>query len=152
MGIGVKYKASMADVLSKTYRSALMARIRGANTRPEKLVRAFLRSHGIRFRLNVRELPGNPDIVIPLRHAVIFVNGCFWHHHAGCKRSTLPSTRKRFWQTKILGNARRDGRNRASLRNLGWRVFTIWQCQLSPKRARTQLARLVKRLETKPPL
>jgi DNA mismatch endonuclease (patch repair protein) len=147
-GFGVKYKVSMTDIFSKAHRSKLMARVRGVNTQPEKLVRAFLRSHGFHFRLHVRALPGKPDIVIPPCRAVIFVNGCFWHYHAGCKRSALPSTRKHFWRTKILGNALRDRRNKVALRRLGWRVFTVWQCQLSPTKARKQLASLVKRLTT----
>jgi DNA mismatch endonuclease (patch repair protein) len=123
-----------------------MAQIHGANTKPEQLVRAFLRSRGFRFRLHVKSLPGKPDIVIPTSHAAIFVNGCFWHHHPGCKRSKLPSTRKRFWKTKILGNAERDRRNKATLLKLGWRPLTVWQCQLSPSKATRRLLTLVRTL------
>jgi DNA mismatch endonuclease Vsr len=119
-----------------------MAKISGANTKPEKLVQAFLRSQGFRFRLHVGSLPGKPDIVIPTSHAAIFVNGCFWHHHPGCKRSKLPSTRKRFWRNKIIGNAARDRRNKAALQKLGWRPLTVWQCQLSPSKATRRLAAL----------
>lgn len=139
----------MTDIFSKADRSRIMAQIHGVNTTPEKLVRSFLRAQGFRFRSHVESLPGKPDFVIPASGAAIFVNGCFWHHHARCKRSLLPATRKQFWRKKILANVLRDRRNRMRLRRLGWRVLTVWQCQLSPSRANRRLTSLVTRLSAR---
>jgi DNA mismatch endonuclease, patch repair protein len=136
----------MADVFSKAQRSAIMARIRGAHTRPEKTVRTFLRKSGLRLQLNAALLPGKPDILIPDRRTAVFVNGCFWHGHGGCKRAALPATRAEFWRTKISGNIRRDRRNKAALKKLGWQVVTIWQCQLTPKKIAARFRSLLARL------
>lgn len=133
----------MADTFSISDRSRIMARIRAINTKPEKLVRTFLRANGFRLRSHVRSLPGKPDIVVPRKHAVIFVNGCFWHGHAGCKRATFPSTRRGFWKEKILGNAARDRRTHAALRRKGWRVITVWECRLSRPKLDRSLRRLL---------
>jgi DNA mismatch endonuclease, patch repair protein len=136
----------MADVFSKAERSAIMARIRGADTRPEKTVRAFLRESGFRLQLNAALLPGKPDILIRDRRTAVFVNGCFWHGHSGCKRATIPVTRANFWRNKIAGNVRRDRRNQAALRKLGWRVVTVWQCQLTSKKIAARFRSLLVRL------
>src|SRR5713226_6761210 len=119
----------MADVFSSTKRSWVMSRIRGSNTCPERLVRSFLHTHGLRFRLHVKTLPGRPDIVLPKYGAVVFVNGCFWHHHPGCRNAVYPRTRSGFWRRKIDGNVVRDRRTAKKLRNLGWRVLTVWECE-----------------------
>lgn len=119
----------MADRLSKQKRSWLMGRVRGSNTLPERLVEKFLRQRGIRFRRHDRQLPGTPDIILPERHVAIFVNGCFWHGHKGCRRSRLPSTRRRFWSEKIEANRKRDERVRRALRREGWSVLTVWGCR-----------------------
>jgi len=131
----------MADVFTPAKRSAIMARIKSENTKPEILVRKIVHSLGYRFRLHKKTLPGKPDLVFPRHQKVIFVHGCFWHGHAGCLRSALPSTRKEFWRTKILGNVARDIRVRRSLIRQGWRVLVVWQCQTK------NLDRLRKRLE-----
>jgi len=121
----------MADRLSKQKRSWLMSRVRGSNTLPERLVEKFLRRYRIGFRRHDRELPGTPDIIIPQFHVAIFVNGCFWHGHKGCRRSRLPSTRRKFWSDKIQANRKRDERVRRTLRKGGWRVLTVWGCRAS---------------------
>jgi len=133
----------MTDTLTTAERSRVMSRIRSVDTRPEKLLRAFLSDHGFRLKTHDRSLPGKPDIVIPRCRAVIFVNGCFWHKHAGCKRAGFPRTRIQFWRRKILGNVSRDRRNTSSLRKMGWRVITVWQCQLAPKKVEKRLTSLL---------
>ena len=119
----------MADTLSPQERSRLMSRIRGKNTKPELLVRSLLHSMGYRFRLHRRDLPGNPDIVLPRHGVCIFVHGCFWHLHRNCKDARIPKTRTAWWRKKLEGNATRDKHRAAALRHLGWRVITIWECQ-----------------------
>jgi DNA mismatch endonuclease (patch repair protein) len=106
-----------------------MSRVRGSNTLPERLVEKFLRQHQIRFRRQDRQLPGTPDIIIPQSHLAIFVNGCFWHGHKACRRSRLPSTRRKFWADKIQANRKRDERVRRALRRKGWKVLTVWGCR-----------------------
>lgn len=111
-------------------RSRVMSAIRGRDTEIEKTLRSELHRRGFRFKKNVRSLPGTPDIVMPKYQCVIFVHGCFWHHHKNCKRSKLPATRRVFWREKIKTNARRDRTQITRLRSQGWRVFVIWECQL----------------------
>jgi DNA mismatch endonuclease (patch repair protein) len=118
------------DKISSEKRSRNMAQVKGKNTKPEKLVRSLLHKMGYRFRLCVKKIPGNPDIVLPRHQAVIFVHGCFWHGHADCKRATIPATNTEFWLIKITGNKERDKRNIAALENLGYRCLTIWQCEM----------------------
>jgi DNA mismatch endonuclease, patch repair protein len=121
----------MADRLSRQKRSWLMSRVRGSNTLPERLVERFLRQQRIRFRRHDRRLPGTPDIIVPQFHVAVFVNGCFWHGHKGCRRSRLPSTRRKFWADKIQANRKRDERVRRALRRRGWTVLTVWGCRAS---------------------
>jgi DNA mismatch endonuclease (patch repair protein) len=121
--------------MSKSERSALMARIRGTDTKPEVIVRSALHRAGFRFRLYTRTLPGRPDIVLPKHGVVIFVHGCFWHRH-GCSLSSEPSTRRTFWSDKFARNVARDARNARALRTLGWRVLTVWECTLRTKSSR----------------
>lgn len=113
-----------------------MSRIRGRNTGPELRLRSLLHRAGFRFRLHVRDLPGKPDIVLPKYHTAIFVHGCFWHRHAGCRNATMPSTRTEFWQDKFEGNVERDKRNRAALEAAGWTVITVWECDLKSDASR----------------
>lgn len=120
----------MTDVMSPEKRSALMSRIRGRDTKPELQIRKALWHAGLRFRLDVRSLPGRPDIVLPKWNAVIFVHGCFWHRHEGCQLFRLPSTRASFWDAKLAANHERDERTTKSLQTDGWRVLTIWECAL----------------------
>lgn len=107
-----------------------MSRIRGKDTSIEILVRKYLFSQGFRYRKNVKTLPGKPDIVLPKYHAVIFVHGCFWHRHPGCKYAYTPKTRVEFWQEKFDKNVQNDSLHREELIAAGWRVFIIWECQL----------------------
>jgi len=122
----------MTDIVSKTARSKNMAAVRSKNTKPEILIRKGLHRRGFRFRLHDRNLPGKPDLVFPKYHAVIFVNGCFWHQH-DCHLFKWPSTRKEFWKTKIEGNRARDIKAVKQLRLMGWRVITVWECSLKGK-------------------
>ncbi len=119
----------MADVFTPAKRSAIMARIKGQNTKPEILIRKLVHSLGYRFRLHQNTIPGKPDLVLPRHEKIIFVHGCFWHGHAGCSRAGLPSTNTEFWKKKILTNRNRDARVRGELHRSGWQVLVIWQCQ-----------------------
>lgn len=107
-----------------------MAQVKSKNTKPEMLVRSLLHRMGYRFRLHIKTLPGHPDVVLPRYKAVIFVHGCFWHRHEGCKRATMPATRTEFWRKKIDGNQSRDRRNLTALEELGYRCLVIWQCEM----------------------
>ena len=120
----------MADVHTPEQRSYNMSRIRSKNTKPEELVRKFLFSQGFRYRKNDARLPGKPDIVLPKYKTVIFVNGCFWHGHEGCRYFVWPKNNAEFWEEKITGNIQRDKHNHQILANQGWRVIEIWECQL----------------------
>ena len=123
----------MTDVLSKEQRKRCMSHVRGKDTKPEVMVRQFLFAQGFRYRLYRKDLPGKPDIVLPKYKTVIFINGCFWHGHSGCKYATIPEANHDFWLTKISGNVERDKSNYAKLFELGWKVIEIWQCKLKPK-------------------
>jgi DNA mismatch endonuclease, patch repair protein len=119
------------DRISKEHRSWVMSRIRSANTGPERIVRSILHQLGFRFRLaSGRRLPGKPDIVLPIHNTVIFVHGCFWHRHAGCRQTSTPKTRAKFWAAKFEANCLRDRRAIRKLRYLGWRVLVIWECEV----------------------
>lgn len=107
-----------------------MSGIRRKDTKPEMTVRKALFAAGFRFRLHRRDLPGAPDVVLPSRRIAIFVHGCFWHRHEGCRLAAVPSTRPEFWTTKLEGNALRDRRNIERLRGLGWRVLVVWECAI----------------------
>ena len=120
----------MADSVSKEQRSWNMSRIRGTNTQIEVMVRKCLFSHGFRYRKNVASLPGKPDIVLPKYKTVIFVHGCFWHRHEGCKYATTPSSNSEYWQHKFRRNIENDRRHNQELIALGWRVITIWECEI----------------------
>jgi len=120
----------VADVHTPEQRSYNMSRIHSKNTKPEELVRKFLFSQGFRYRKNDAKLPGKPDIVLPKYKAVIFVNGCFWHGHEGCRYFVWPKNNAEFWKEKITGNIQRDKHNHQLLANQGWRVIEIWECQL----------------------
>ncbi|WP_183097108.1 very short patch repair endonuclease [Mesorhizobium sp. YM1C-6-2] len=120
----------MADTLTSERRSWNMSRIRGRDTAPEMLLRSLLHRAGFRFRLHARQLPGRPDVVLPRYRTAIFVHGCFWHRHPGCRNATTPTTRREFWQEKFDGNVSRDARNRIALEAAGWTVLTVWECKL----------------------
>lgn len=119
----------MADRLTPERRSYLMSRVRGKNTTPELRVRKLAHALGYRFRLHRRDLPGKPDLVFPRLHKIIFVHGCFWHRHEGCRLATHSKSRTEFWEAKFERNVERDRRVRAELRALGWDVLVIWECE-----------------------
>lgn len=124
-----------------------MSKIKSKDTKPEMLVRRFLFSHGFRFRLHRKDLPGNPDIVLPKYKTVIFINGCFWHGHKDCKFATIPETNRDFWLTKISGNIIRDNESVERLKQSGWKVIVIWQCELKPKVKDQTLEQLITKLQ-----
>lgn len=119
----------MADNLTPEQRHRNMSHIRSTNSKPEQIVRKYLFSRGLRYRKNVRSLPGCPDIVLPKYKTVIFVHGCFWHHH-NCSRFKWPISNTAYWEKKIHGNERRDKMNSAALEELGWHVIIVWECEL----------------------
>ena len=118
------------DKISKEVRSRNMSRVRSRDTKPEVKIRSLLHRLGFRFRLCDKSLPGKPDIVLKKYKTVIFVNGCFWHHHENCPKSKLPETNKEFWEKKIRSNVERDGKNKQELAEQGWRVLVIWECEV----------------------
>jgi len=119
-----------------------MSQIRGKDTRPEIKVRKYLFSKGLRFRKNDRRFPGCPDIVLPKYRTVVFVNGCFWHGHAGCRYFVWPRTNELFWHNKIMTNIERDLRCTEQIKQSNWRVFTVWECELKPQVAEKTLSDL----------
>ncbi len=121
------------DVHSESVRSYNMSRIKGKNTKPEIKVRKFLFSKGYRYRINVKSLPGSPDIVLTKYKIAIFVNGCFWHGHTSCKKYVIPKTNTEWWLNKIMSNKERDLQKETALKELGWNVFVIWECGLLNK-------------------
>lgn len=118
------------DVFSAAKRSWVMSRVRGKDTTPERVVRSALHKAGYRFRLYRPDLPGKPDIVLPGHRTVIFVNGCFWHQHTGCRKATIPENNREFWRRKLTRTIERDRKNLRKLRRLGWRVITLWECHI----------------------
>ena len=130
------------DIFSKTKRSSIMSRVRSRNTKLEILVRKELFSRGFRYRLYRKDLPGTPDIVLPKYRTVIFVNGCFWHSHQGCKLAALPKNNAAFWSEKIRNNTIRDQANYEALRCRSWRVLVVWQCATN-KRSLSILGALI---------
>lgn len=134
----------MTDNKSPQERHRNMAAIRSKNTRPEILVRRMLFSLGYRFRLNRKDLPGSPDIVMPKYRIAIFVHGCFWHAHAGCRRASVPATHRDFWKAKLTRNTERDHKAHEALLQTGWRVLWVWECALTTQEKREALPRLLK--------
>ena len=120
----------MSDVLTPTQRHRCMSRIRSKATKPEMLVRRWLWAHGYRYRLNVKSVPGKPDIVMRRYRTAIFVNGCFWHGHEGCSKFVMPKSNTAFWEAKIARNRKRDRQNYDILLQNGWQVIVLWECQL----------------------
>lgn len=120
----------MSDVHSKEIRSKNMSAIKGKNTSPEMIVRKALFSHGFRYRLHVSALPGKPDIVLPKYKTVIFVHGCFWHRHEGCRYATTPESNRDFWLEKLTANVQRDQMNYQKLQSMGWKIVLVWECEL----------------------
>jgi len=133
----------MADRISREHRSWNMSRIRGENTRPERVVRSLLHRMGYRFRLHRRDLPGTPDIVLPQYRTVVFVHGCYWHRHVGCKYAYTPKSRVEFWETKFSQNVKRDVQVRSELETLGWNIVIVWECELRDSEALVERLRRI---------
>ncbi len=134
------------DRMTKEQRSRCMAAIHGKNTRPEMLVRRFLFAQGFRYRVNDARLPGHPDIVLRKYRTIVFINGCFWHGHEGCKGFVLPKSHPDFWKNKIERNRKRDEEELRLLAEMGWRCITIWECELKKNMREQTLASLEKTL------
>lgn len=139
----------MADVHTKEQRSYNMSRIKSKDTKPELIVRKFLHTNGYRFRLHSRNLPGKPDIVLPKYKTVIFIHGCFWHGHKGCKYFVVPKTKTEWWLDKINGNKANDKKKKSAIVKEGYSVLTIWECQLRPNNRSRTLAKLILTLSSK---
>jgi DNA mismatch endonuclease, patch repair protein len=122
----------MAEKLSKSARSANMSKIKAKDTKPELLVRKYLHAGGFRYRIHVKNLPGKPDIILSRYKTIIFINGCFWHGHDNCNRSSIPKTRTQWWANKIEKNKVNDRRVKEELEDLGWKVIVVWTCRLGP--------------------
>ena len=132
----------MPDKLTREQRHRCMASIHSRDTKPEMTVRRYLHSRGFRYRVNVKGLPGSPDIVLRKYRTVIFIHGCFWHGHEGCRYFVMPKSNTDFWTRKIERNRERDQERRAQLRQMGWHTIVIWECQLKPKTREATLAEL----------
>ncbi len=146
----------MADVFDKAKRSEIMSHIRSKNTKPEVVLRKALFAEGFRYRINDKHLAGKPDIVLPKYRAVIFVQGCFWHGHEGCRYSNTPKSNVEYWSRKILNNKRRDAEVQLLLKEEGWNVFVIWECSIKSK-ARLMallpdLCKKIRELSNEPPV
>jgi DNA mismatch endonuclease, patch repair protein len=133
------------DKLSTERRSANMRQIRSKDTGPEMVLRSLVHRLGYRFRLHRKDLPGKPDLVFPGRRKVIFLHGCFWHQHSGCREGRVPGTRREYWEPKLARNRERDAAALTALKSQGWSVFTVWECELAkdPKAAAQRLARFL---------
>lgn len=127
----------MVDHITKEQRSRNMARVKNKNTTPELKVRKLLHKFGFRFRLHRKDLPGNPDIVLPRHHKIIFVHGCFWHGH-DCPRGKRPATREEFWDRKLDANIERDKFNQNALEELGWNIMVLWECEIKDTKELTK--------------
>jgi DNA mismatch endonuclease (patch repair protein) len=138
----------LVDTISREYRSEIMSRVKAKNTKPEMVVRRMLHAAGYRYRLHARDLPGKPDLVFPGRRKVVFINGCFWHRHRDCAHARLPKSRTEFWTDKLERNRERDERNVEALREQGWDVLTVWECEVRDLAA--IMPRVVAFLEQRP--
>jgi DNA mismatch endonuclease, patch repair protein len=137
----------MPDKFSKEIRSKIMSRIRKTDSKPEVIVRKFLFSNGFRYRLNVRKLPGCPDIVLPKYKTILFINGCFWHAHNNCKYNKMPKSNYNYWIPKINGNVKRDIVNRKRLQKMGWKILILWECEIIGNNGEKLLRNLIKTLK-----
>lgn len=138
----------MIGIMASLVTTKRMKAVRTKNTHPEVVVRKILHSIGLRFRLNRKDLPGSPDVVLPKHETIIFIHGCYWHRHPGCRYATTPKTNQAFWLPKFQRNVERDARKEDALRALGWRVLIVWECETRDKA--TLEARLRKEFELPP--
>ena len=132
------------DVFTKQERSEIMSMVRSKDTKPELLVRSYLHRSGLRFRLHQKDILGKPDIVLRKHRTLVFVHGCFWHQHKGCKNARMPKSNQDYWHPKLEGNVKRFKKNQAALKRMGWRVFVLWECEA---RKPDKLAKLVKKIK-----
>lgn len=139
----------MADIVDRKTRSRMMSGIRGKNTKPELLLRRALHGLGLRYRLHGPGLPGRPDIVLPRHHAVVQIQGCFWHRHDACRFATIPSSNVEFWDTKFGETVKRDKRNLATLLQSGWRVAIVWECAINSEGAEVVARQVAKWLASR---
>ncbi|MDF7664245.1 very short patch repair endonuclease [Bifidobacterium sp. ESL0763] len=139
-------RGGKAEKYERGTRSYIMSHIRGKDTKIEVLVRRYLFARGLRFRKNDKRYPGHPDVVLPKWHAMVFVNGCFWHMHSGCPKYRLPKSNVEFWTAKLLRNHERDARQKAELEAQGWRVIVVWECELTKVRREQTLERLYRQI------
>ncbi|WP_425059921.1 very short patch repair endonuclease [Sporomusa carbonis] len=136
------------DKLTPEKRSALMAKVKSTGTKAEDKVRKALFAAGFRYRKNVTNLPGKPDIVLAKYKAIVFVHGCFWHQHPNCREATMPATRLEYWRPKLMRNIERDQSNMEKLRKMGWRVFTVWECELRSRFFKKTIELLIAQLRS----
>ena len=140
----------MTDTLTPTQRHDCMSRVHSKNTKPEILVRKWLWQHGFRYRLNVKDIPGRPDIVMRKYKTLIFVNGCFWHGHDGCDKFVMPKSNVEFWQSKISRNRERDLKNYKTLQESGWNVIVVWECGLKSSSFEETMAKVISKIGKNP--
>lgn len=137
------------DKFSRKKRSEIMSHVHGQNTKPEEIVGKYLFSQGFRYRKNDIRYPGKPDIVLPKYRTMVFINGCFWHHHRGCEHATIPATNREYWEKKLTRNVARDREEKEELEKMGWKVIIVWTCEISTKEKREErLATLVKEIRS----
>lgn len=132
----------MAEKIDRGTRSYIMSKIKKTNTKPEIIVRSFLFKKGLRFRIHANKMPGNPDILLPKYRTVLFINGCFWHCHPGCKYNKPPKSRQEYWIPKLKRNVERDLNNKMELKKLGWKVIVVWECDLKKIKQEKTLEKL----------
>ena len=137
----------MADVHEPETRSYNMSQIKGKNTKPEMMVRKFLHANGFRYRLHNKNLPGKPDLTLKKYNTVIFVHGCFWHGHEGCKYFVIPKSKTQWWKNKIYGNKKKDLENISLLEKEGWNVIVIWECELKNDKKEQTLNILISKIK-----
>lgn len=138
----------MVDKISKEARSYNMSRIRSKDTKPEILVRKYLFSKGLRFRKNDKRYPGSPDIVLPKYKTIVFIHGCFWHLHEGCKYAVMPKSNVDFWKKKLYGNKERDKIIQKELEKMGWNVIIVWECELKKEKCEQTLDNLYRQIKS----
>jgi DNA mismatch endonuclease (patch repair protein) len=135
------------DVFSKSKRSDIMSKVSGKDTKPEILVRKYLFSKGFRYRKNVKDLPGKPDVVLPKHKTTIFIHGCFWHGHEVCEAAKLPASNIDYWTKKVASNVTRDSQNIQSLKEAGWNAIVVWECELKAKYREQRLLQLIEEIQ-----
>ncbi len=135
------------DIFSKSERSEIMSKVLAKNNKLEISVRKYLFSKGFRYRKNVEEMPGKPDIVLPKYKTIILIHGCFWHGHENCDAATLPTSNIEYWTNKVKSNVKRDLRNKQMLINSGWKIIIVWECEVKSKNKEQRFSRLLQEIQ-----